>query len=117
MHYVETNKVLGDAVIAVGLAEFPYKEYYRTDWSVARNVEEFNAIRSGAQRTWVVFTMPMHLQAYFPAIMETTKAEFSMMKSFPGTLGDGTVFVYRYDRVPSSSKAELEKSAPESPRS
>ncbi len=105
MHYVESHKVAGDAVIAVGLAEFPYKEFYKTNWSNVKNIQEFNDIRLKAQRTWVVFTMPMHLQAYFPAIMETTKAEFSMVKSFPGTLGDGTVYVYRYEQNPSSSQA------------
>lgn len=97
--YVERNRYFEDAVVTVGLARFPYQQFFETNWSTAETVQELNAIRSWANRTWVVMTMPMHLEAYAPDIWNSLKSEFLLQTVFPGTLGDGAVYVYRVDRA------------------
>ncbi len=98
LSYVERNRNPEDAVVAVGLAQFPYKQFFETNWTTAETLEELNAIRTRANRTWVVMTMPMHLEAYAPDIWSSLKSEFLLQTVFPGTLGDGAVYVYRVDR-------------------
>ncbi|WHZ24616.1 MAG: hypothetical protein OJF47_003728 [Nitrospira sp.] len=96
--YVERNRTPEDAVVAVGLAQFPYKQFFETNWTTAETLEELNAIRARTNRTWVVMTMPMHLEAYAPDIWSSLQSEFLLQTVFPGTLGDGAVYVYRVDR-------------------
>lgn len=98
LSYVERHRSPEDAVVAVGLARFPYKQFFETNWTTAETLRELNAIRTGADRTWVVMTMPMHLEAYAPDIWSSLKSEFLLQTVFPGTLGDGAVYVYRVDR-------------------
>lgn len=98
LSYVERNRNPEDAVVAVGLAQFPYKQFFETNWATAETLEELNAIRRRANRTWVVMTMPMHLEAYASDIWSSLKSEFLLQTVFPGTLGDGAVYVYRVDR-------------------
>lgn len=97
--YVERNRYFEDAVVTVGLARFPYQQFFQTNWSTVETVQELNAIRSWANRTWVVMTMPMHLEVYAPDIWISLKSEFLLQTVFPGTLGDGAVYVYRVDRT------------------
>lgn len=96
--YVERNRRAEDAVVAVGLARFPYKQFFETNWATAETVQDLDAIRTWADRTWVVMTMPMHLEAYAPEIWRSLRSEFLLQTVFPGTLGDGAVYVYRVDR-------------------
>lgn len=99
LSYVERHRNSEDAVVAVGLARFPYKQFFETNWTTADTLRELNAIRARADRTWVVMTMPMHLEAYAPDIWSSLTTEFLLQTMFPGTLGDGTVYVYRVDRT------------------
>lgn len=105
--YVERNRRAEDAVVAVGLARFPYKQFFETNWATAETIQDLNTTRSWANRTWVVMTMPMHLEAYAPEIWHSLRSEFVLQTVFPGTLGDGAVYVYRVDRkAPSSTRVQ-----------
>lgn len=105
--FVEQEKEPDDVVVTVGLATFPYAHFYKRDWGSAEMIEELNAIRSRAKRTWLIYTFPLHLQSVYPDIMASIQQDFKVVKQFYGTLGDGTVFVCRSDNPPliaSSSK-------------
>ena len=51
--------------------------------------------RTGSGRTWVLYTLPSHLAAAQPELVEILESEFELLKVFPGTLGDGQIVVRR----------------------
>ncbi len=95
LDFVVLSKQPGDAVITVGLATFTYQNLYKVDWNSVESMESLNAIRDDANRTWLIYTFPTHVAAVYPDIMATIKDDFEIVKGSPGTVGDGTVFVFR----------------------
>jgi len=91
--FVEERKQLDDSVVQVGLAELPYRRFYKTNWQTVRTVGELNAIRSRAKRTWLLYTLPIQLRSAYPQLSKIIENEFKVVKRFKGTLGDGTIFV------------------------
>ena len=76
----------------------PYVKYFETDWKVAEDIDTLNALRETAKITWLVYTLPFHLEAAFPDLITTIRREFPVVKQFHGTLNGGTVFVCRSGR-------------------
>ena len=107
--FVEKNRGPTDAVVSVGLATFIYQKLYGKKWGKADTIQELNAIRSQNKRTWVVYTMPLHLESYFPEILTSIESEFEQVKIFPGTLGGGAVFVSRSSSVFPTESAYAER--------
>lgn len=99
--FVEENRKPGDKVAAVGMAILPYTLYLETDWETAETVETLDSIRANSKRTWLIYTVPIHLQSFYPEIMDTISEDFEVVKQFYGTLGGGTIFVCRTDNLTS----------------
>lgn len=95
--FVEANRRSGDSIVTVGLAAFPYKEMYKLDWDVVDTMDQLNAIRNRSGRTWVLYTLRPVLESTNPDIAAALGQEFQLIKRFPGTLQEGTVFVSRAD--------------------
>jgi mannosyltransferase len=93
--FVEANRLPGDAIVTVGLASFPYKEMYKLDWDVVETMDQLNAVRSRSGRTWVLYTLRPVLESTHPEIASALESDFHLVKRFPGTLQEGTVFVSR----------------------
>jgi len=51
-------------------------------------------LRAG-RRVWVVYAFPERTALSYPGIMDSVASSFDFIKRFPGTLGNGDVFVYR----------------------
>jgi uncharacterized membrane protein len=97
--FVEANRAAGDAVATVGLASLPYRQFYKTNWDSVDSVESLERLRTRAQRTWLVYTLPMHLDAVYPELMAHVRREFQTIRIFPGTLSGGAIVVRRTDRA------------------
>ncbi len=95
LQFVEKAKVQGDAVVTVGLAIYPYREFYDVEWRAVETVEELEEVSSNANRTWVVSTLEPVLESVSPEILDSLRRDFVVVEGFPGTLRGGTVFVYR----------------------
>lgn len=95
--FVEGAREPGDAVVTVGLATFPYRSLYKVGWDAADSAEQLGQIRGRAKRTWVVYTIPLHLRFEHPDIMEVLERDFSVVKRFSGTLNGGVLVVCRAD--------------------
>jgi mannosyltransferase len=93
--YLSRQREAGDAVIAVGLAGHAYGEYYAPQWPVATTAAELSAIRQGHARTFVVYTLPIELKAFQPALWQAVEAGYEPVKVFYGSLGGGEVYVCR----------------------
>jgi 4-amino-4-deoxy-L-arabinose transferase-like glycosyltransferase len=100
LKYVDENYEQGDRVVTVGpVATFPYKYFYNKNWETVETVQDLDAIRSHANRTWLLYSMPLHVEASYPELISAIKREFKIVKQFYGTVGGGTIFVWRSDSV------------------
>jgi hypothetical protein len=97
IEFIEANEQAGDLVTTAGLASLPYKEFYGRDWQEITTVDRLNALRAGARRTWLIYTFPTVLESVYPDVMVSIKSDFQVIKEFPGTVGDGSIFVCRAD--------------------
>ncbi len=104
--FVEGAKEPGDAVVTVGLATFPYRSLFKVNWDAAESAEQLGQIRARARRTWVVYTIPLHLRFEHPDIMTVLERDFSVVKRFSGTLNGGVLVVCRTDAGPSRRDGE-----------
>jgi hypothetical protein len=101
--FVEERHHPGDAVVTVGFnASFPYKNFYHVVWQDVKTLTELDLVRSRSTRTWLVYTISLHIKNEYPEIYQSVQRDFVCVGKFPGTLSDGTVFVFRSDR-PSES--------------
>jgi mannosyltransferase len=85
--FVEHNKKPGDAIVTVGVnTTFPYRNFYRMSWEQAETMEDLNAIESRAERTWLLYTLPLHLQYEYPEMMKSIEKRYQIVREFYGTL-------------------------------
>jgi len=88
----------GDRVLGLHIAGRVYNQYYAKEWPVVENVQELNQYRSQAGHTWVLYTLPRHLNADQPELVRVLDLEFETVRIFPGTLGDGNIIVAKSHR-------------------
>lgn len=95
--FVNQARQPGDAVVAVGVAGPAYESYYAPEWETVETLEQLNAIRGRSDRTWLLYTLPLHMESYHPEIFAVVQREFHLVRAFPGSLSGGTIFVYKSD--------------------
>jgi hypothetical protein len=98
LNFVEATKEPGDTVTMVGLISFTYKNFYGRDWKQVETLNDLESIRARSKHTWLLYTFPTHVSAVYPEIMHAVKRDFQTIKEFPGTIGDGVIFVSRSNR-------------------
>ena len=104
LRYVQENRVSDDAVVTVGLASYTYHNLYQTDWETVKTPAQLETIRSRFKRTWAVYTFPPEADAVYPELMKNIRNDFTLLKKFPGTLNNGTIYVLRSDVSPLASQ-------------
>lgn len=95
LKFVEANRGPGDSVVTVGLATLPYQRFYKVNWGSVDGIQPLEAVRARAPRTWVVYTLPLHVDALYPDLMVRIRDEFEVIRVFPGTLSGGEIIVCR----------------------
>jgi len=93
--FINAQREPGDRVATVGVAQYPYKMLFGSEWDVVNSQRELAALRMKAKRVWVVFTFPLHMASAHPDVLETVESGYDLVRTFPGSLGGGTVYVYR----------------------
>jgi 4-amino-4-deoxy-L-arabinose transferase-like glycosyltransferase len=109
--FIDANRQPGDAVAMAGLAVIPYRDMYKVDWLEVKTSQDLTTLRSRANRVWIVYTLPEVMAAVEPELLRDIQTNFRLVDERPGTLADGTVFVYRSDAAPvahSSSAASFQ---------
>lgn len=97
LDFVQANLEPGDSVVAVGLAAFVYDDFYKTGWESVSTLEQLNLVRTRSNRTWLVYTFQPVLESVTPDIGESIQRDYPLIRTFEGTVGAGTVYVYRVD--------------------
>ena len=98
--WVEERRRPADAVVTVGTAALPFDWLHHAGWTETNDPHEIRRIAAGADRTWLVYTLPLHLESVYPEVMDVIRSDFRVEREFFGTLGDGTIYVCRADRRP-----------------
>lgn len=93
--YVLQQAAPDDQVIGIHIAGRIYGIYYAPEWPAAESLEDLEKYRTAKGRTWVLYTLPRHLEAAQPDLARVLKSDFETVKVFPGTLGDGDIIVRR----------------------
>ncbi|MEZ5360864.1 MAG: glycosyltransferase family 39 protein [Bryobacterales bacterium] len=85
----------GDTVAALHMAGRVYSLYYEPEWPEIETVEELDAAESATGRTWVIHSLPSYLATRRPDLTAILRSRYEPVRTFPGTLGDGDLFVLR----------------------
>ncbi len=90
---IEREIQAGDTVLVVGIAGFPFNEYYHMGWDTIETTDDLDRLASQSGRTWLVYTMPVHAQSIYPEILARIERDYSVVGRFRGSLGGGDVVV------------------------
>ncbi len=93
--YVESRRAEHEVVVAAGLGGIPFARYYAPHWILVLNKVELDRVRRDHPRVWLVYTIPIQIRANSPELWQAIEQEFDVVKVFPGTLGDGEIYVCR----------------------
>lgn len=96
MHFVDAERKEGDSVVTAGASTYPYREYYLKNYQGVETAEELQEVYRHSRAVWMVYTFPRYLDAASPGVMEMIRRDFTAIRVFPGTVGDGDVFVSRF---------------------
>ena len=103
IEYVESERTRGEPVIVVDLAEQGYRYYgdlmgtrQDHDYYFVQSVEELDEVlsTSSSEESYVVTTLPRFLRLRKPELDARINQDWQVIRSFPGTIGDGQISVW-----------------------
>jgi hypothetical protein len=99
LRYVTARKEPADRVTAAGMAAGVYRAYY-----VAPGLDfpatpgDLGALRAPGHAVWVLYSFPRDMRLRFAELYTYIRAHGTIVATFPGTVGDGTIYVARIDQ-------------------
>ncbi|MGL4542485.1 MAG: glycosyltransferase family 39 protein [Polymorphobacter sp.] len=90
---IDTRRGPGDVAASIGLASAPMQAYLRPGWPVIATSRDLDL--PAGQPKWIVTAFDDHVEAGQEGAMAQIKAQYALAGRFDGTLGGGTVKVYR----------------------
>lgn len=106
MRYVDAHRQPGEPVLVTGLAIFPYRNYYERDWTPVETEAQLAAARIPGKAAWLVGWNKTYMATRQPEIWKAINSEFSLVRDFRGTLGDGIIYVWREETRPAAPGAD-----------
>jgi mannosyltransferase len=85
----------GDVVTSLGLASEPFHNYLAPDWPVTGSEVDLVALEGRARHVWLVTAFDDHVRPEQGAALARVKERYMLAAELEGTLGGGTVKVYR----------------------
>lgn len=95
--YVESQKQPEDVVAAVGLAAPSYRALYGPHLLFPETIADLQAVESETHTTWVIYTFQRDMRIRFSDLYDYLEENYTIDTTFPGTVGDGTLWVVRLD--------------------
>jgi len=94
--FVERSRAANEPVAVVGLAGVAYTQYYAPRWIGIESAAQLESLDAAHPAPWLVYTLPIEVRTYQPAIWRVVERDYRPVKIFPGTLqGGGEVYVCR----------------------
>jgi uncharacterized membrane protein len=97
IRFADNESRNGGTVVTAGAATYPLREYYAKPWDSVETVERMREICGKGQPVWVVYSMPRYLEVVAPAVLAMIQRDFTVIRVFHGTLGDGDILVARFN--------------------
>jgi hypothetical protein len=92
---VEKMRGPQDVGTSVGLAAASVHDYFAPRWPVIETPADLDRMLASGRTIWLITAFNGHTRATQPEIMRQVDARFEVVAELPGTLGGGTVQVYR----------------------
>ncbi len=80
-------------VASVGLAAVSYGRYYAPSMKVIQSTTELSLLCREGRGAWVLYSFTRDMRLRHSAIYDFIQEQMRPSATFPGTLGDGTLYV------------------------
>lgn len=91
--WVEATRRPGEPVIAIGYAGNAFRDHFHADWQTVFTDEDYRAAMAVPGPVIVVVAFPGRSFRSLPALAADRDTVLAEARYFPGTLGDGAVYV------------------------
>ena len=105
--FIENMRQDNEPIVSIGYTSIPWQIYFAPNCLAVETLEQLNTIKKQSKRTWLVYTFPIYMKSRHPEIYESIQNDFTLINKFPGTLGDGTIYVCLSKPVSGDTKEEL----------
>jgi hypothetical protein len=95
MSRIAAERMPGDSATSLGLASEPVRSYFAPAWPVVRNEADLAALELQSNRVWLVTAFDDHVLTGQEDVLDRIQRDFVLIDELDGTLGGGTVKVYR----------------------
>jgi hypothetical protein len=93
MKFVERQRQPDEPIVTVGVVSTPYQRYYSRPWPLLETRAQLDAVLEQSRNTWLIYAMPISIRASQPEMWEAIQKNFTITRTFPGTLGGGEIYV------------------------
>ncbi|MCZ7596772.1 MAG: glycosyltransferase family 39 protein [Gammaproteobacteria bacterium] len=91
--FVDERRSADDAVVCPDIAYRALAVHLGLDCTGVANVAELERLEVSSGKTWLVYTLPISLEAKLPDVRERVRSHYTEVARFRGTLGGGDVVV------------------------
>lgn len=98
--YTRSMAAPDDVIAVVGYLEYSYKYYFAPELAFPKDLEQLQGLRGPNHQVWVLYSYTRFLNRQQPDALNTIKTSYKKQRVFPGTLGDGTIYLYKAPPIP-----------------
>lgn len=95
LRIIAKDREAGDVATSLGLASEPLHSYLAPEWPVTGSEADLVALEGRANHVWLVTAFDDHVRPEQEAALARVKQRYLLAAELEGTLGGGTVKVYR----------------------
>jgi mannosyltransferase len=93
MRFLDEHHQPGELILTAGSVAAPFQRYYGRRWPIVLTGAQLETALLSDHATWLVYAMPSSIRSSQPEIWDVIESRFTVVRSFPGTLGGGTIYV------------------------
>ncbi|MBI1746351.1 MAG: glycosyltransferase family 39 protein [Acidobacteria bacterium] len=94
LSFIEAIRVDSSSVAAADLASF-CAQYYNPAVRAINSPGDLERLLREGRPVWLLYIFPASMKLRQPALYQYIEEHFTLIRQFPGTVGDGTVYVCR----------------------
>lgn len=98
LHYVQTLAEPGDIRVGIQSVGSIMKDNYNADFIRVDTLDELLEQEQSQKPIWIVMTLERIMEVADPALVNHIRENYVLLKSFPGTVGDGSMQIYGQPR-------------------
>lgn len=91
--FIDRRAGAEDAIVMVDMAILPFMEWKGRDWRTVADAAELAQVEAAHERTWLIYSFPMSLEALQPDVWERVRSEYRLAARFGGTVRGGDLIV------------------------